>query len=91
MNYLPNEILIEIYSKLYTHHVMPELNVQCERVLILNCVKETPYEKTISYISKSTNICASIVSRTLDNNAKILRHFNNMYNIDTYIHIDNQI
>ena len=91
MTKLPNDVLMMIYSKWYTHYVMPELGVECLRILVLNCIKETPYMKTLSYIVKTTNLSALIVSNILETEAKIMRQFNNIYNIDTYVHIENQI
>jgi hypothetical protein len=88
MNSLPEDILWIIYKNVHKFQVIPELKKQCVHILVINCIKENPYAKTLSYITNSTNLRTNTVYSVLNSNPNVLKIYNNLYNTLTYFHKD---
>ena len=91
MNALPEDVLHLIYKNINNLQVLPELKQQCKEILVINCIKENPYAKTLSYISQNTNLRSQTVSSILNSNQNILKIYNNLYNTLTYFYKDNYV
>lgn len=91
MNALPEDVLYLIYKNIHNLQVLPELKQQCKEILVINCIKENPYAKTLSYISQNTNLRSQTVSSILNSNQNILKIYNNLYNTLTYFYKDNYV
>jgi len=88
MNILPEDVLFLIYRKFHKMQVIPELKQQCKEILVINCIKENPYAKTLSYITHRTDLRSQTVTLILNSNKNVLKVYNNLYNTLTYFYKD---
>jgi len=89
MNWLPEDIQNIIYKNVHTLDVLPELEHRLEILRIEQCVKKSPYTKSLSFIAMNSNVRLNNTLHILNSNSKIYKIFNNLYNTTFYYHLDN--
>ena len=86
MENLCEDVIYLIYRELYTISVIEEMKQNQKKIMIIEIMRSYPFEKTATYVSKESNIELENVLNVLNNEKKIIRKYNMLYNINTYIH-----
>ena len=80
---------MSIFKTLNTINVLPELHEVQKHLRIENCVKTYPFVKSLTFISQNSNVDIKTAEYILNNNSKINKVWNNLYNTTFYYHRDN--
>ena len=89
MNTLPEDLLFLVYKRINTIDVIPELEEMQKERRIEQCVRSTPIVKSLSFISVNSKVDIQKTTNVVNNHRRICKHFNNLYNITLYYHLDN--
>ena len=83
---LNEDVIYLIYRELYRISVLEEMKKKQLKLIINEIMMTFPFEKTATYISKESKIELDNVLEILNNEKMIIKKYNMLYDINTYIH-----